>query len=62
MLQVETKTIGERVFKHTYSDARFYIRKKGTNELYAEAYDLIESTFEYEETDIEMEEDSIQEN
>lgn len=62
MLQVETKMIGERFFKRTYSDAGFCIRKKGTNEFYAEAYDLPESTFEYEETDREIGEDLVQEN
>ena len=39
-------------FKKTYSDENFLIRKIGTNEIYSEAYDLLTSEYEYEETDI----------
>lgn len=39
-------------FIHTYSDSNFMIKKIGTDELYLEAYDVI--NFEYEETDIEI--------
>ena len=38
-------------FKKTYSDENFLIRKIGTNEIYSEAYDLLSSNYEYEETD-----------
>lgn len=36
-----------------YSDSNFLIKKVGTEELYAEAYDV--QNFEYEETDIPIE-------
>jgi hypothetical protein len=39
-------------FIHTYSDSNLMIKKVGTEEVYSEAYDILE--FEYEETDIEI--------
>lgn len=42
-------------FIRRYSDAGMYIRKVGTEELYDTAIDLIDSPFEYEETDIPIE-------
>ena len=44
-------------FIHTYSDSNLMIRKVGTNEVYSEAYDVLE--FEYVETDIEIEETEL---
>ena len=41
----------EEKYKRTYSDEDYYIRKVGTDEIYAEAIDLKEATYEYEETD-----------
>lgn len=41
--------------KRTYSDKDVYIKKVGTDEIYMEAIDLLNSTFEYEETDVEIE-------
>ena len=38
-------------FKKTTSDSGYKIRKVGTNEVYDEAYDLLTSEYEYEETD-----------
>lgn len=38
-------------FKKTYSDENFLIRKIGTDEIYSDAYDLLTSNYEYEETD-----------
>ena len=38
-------------FVKTYSDAEFYIKKKGTDEVYVEAIDLPTSNFEYVETE-----------
>ena len=39
-------------FKKTASDSGYKIRKVGTDEIYDEAYDLLTSEYEYEETDI----------
>ena len=39
-------------FKKTTSDSGLKIRKVGTDEVYDEAYDLLTSEYEYEETDI----------
>ena len=38
-------------FRKTYSDAHYKIRKVGTDEVYGEAVDPIDSDREYEETD-----------
>ena len=40
-------------FIHTFSDQNKMIRKIGTDEIYYEAFDVLE--LEYEETDIEIE-------
>lgn len=42
-------------FKRTFSDENCYIQKVGTNEIYTEAIDILD--FEYEETDIPVEEE-----
>lgn len=52
MIQVESITLHGNVFKRTYSDLGFMIRKIGTDELYSEAIDLLDASYEYEETDI----------
>jgi len=44
-------------FKKTTSDSGYKIRKVGTDEVYDEAYDLLTSNYEYEETDIEIEQE-----
>lgn len=49
-----TEEYGE-LFKRTYSDEGYYIRKVGTNEIYADAIDLKTSSYEYEETDEKIE-------
>lgn len=45
-----TRRDGAKLFK-SYSDADKYIRKVGTEEVYAEAIDVENAGFEYEETD-----------
>lgn len=50
MLTTESVTIGNRQFKKTVSDT-YLIRKVGTDEVYSEAYDLLEKDYEYEETE-----------
>ena len=56
-----TRTDGVNLFK-TYSDEEYKIRKIGTNEIYAEAIDVEDAPFEYEETNekIEKENDSLE--
>lgn len=51
---VKTEILNERL-KRTYSDSGKVIKKVGTEEFYSDAIDLITSTFEYEETDIDIE-------
>lgn len=51
---IKTEILNERL-KRTYSDSGKVIKKVGTEEFYSEAVDLITSTFEYEETDIDIE-------
>ena len=51
MIIQEIVTINDKQFKHTFSDANYYIQKEGTEEIYAEAFDTLTSTFSYVETD-----------
>lgn len=55
MITTEIVVINNKQFKKTYSDNNKYIKKAGTEKLYSEAIDLIDSTFEYVETDIDIE-------
>lgn len=48
----------DETLKRTYSDSNKKIQKTGTEEFYSEAVDLITSTFEYEETNIEIEQEA----
>lgn len=51
MIIQEIVTINDKQFKHTFSDANYYIQKEGTEEIYAEAFDTPTSAFTYVETD-----------
>ena len=51
MIITETITINGKQFTKNYSDAGFYIQKVGTNEIYSEAVDPIDSGRTYIETD-----------
>ena len=51
MIIQEIITIDDKQFKHTFSDANYYIQKEGTEEVYVEAFDVIDSTVTYVETD-----------
>ena len=53
--------IGNDLVK-TYSDKGVMIRKIGTDEIYSEAIDPKKFNREYEETDIQIEQDMIDEN
>ena len=46
----KTKKDGVKLYK-TYSDEGYMIKKVGTDELYEEAIDVEDATYEYEETD-----------
>lgn len=59
MIVVETIEINEKPYKKSFSDSGFKIRKKGTNEIYDEAIDVLD--FEYEETDEPIEEVKVEE-
>jgi hypothetical protein len=61
MLITETVELGGRTFRRNYSDVNKIIHKIGTDELYCEAYDLPEKDFIYEETDIEIETEAVEE-
>ena len=50
MITIEIITINGIEFRRTVSDT-YTIRKIGTNEAYGEAIDLLDSPWEYEETD-----------
>lgn len=54
MIIKEIIELNGNIFTHTYSDERKLIRKIGTEEIYSEAYDVLE--FEYEETNELIEE------
>lgn len=50
MIVQEIVTINDKQFKHTFSDANYYIQKEGTEEIYAEAFDIPASASTYIET------------
>ena len=51
MIVTENVRFGRREFKRTYSDEDYLIRKIGTDEIYSEAVDVLNSSYEYEETE-----------
>ena len=50
MVEPKPVTIDGKEYKR-YADSTYKIRKVGTDEIYDEAYDLLTSEYEYEETD-----------
>lgn len=56
MIITETVILNGKNFKHSYSDENFYIQKEGTDKIYEEAYDIIDSDYTYFETDKKIEE------
>lgn len=58
MIKVENVTINNREFKRTFSDTGHMIRKVGTEEVYAEAVDVLSASWQYEETDELIEKES----
>lgn len=59
MIVTETINIRGKDYKHTYSDEGYMIRKIGTDEVYSDAVDDINSTWTYEETDEKIEPDEV---
>ena len=57
MIVIETIKINDKEYKKTYSDSGYLIRKVGTDEIYEEAIDLLETVVTYEETDIIIEDE-----
>ena len=55
MIITETITINGKEFTRNYSDAGYMIQKVGTEEIYSEAVDPINSGRTYVETDILIE-------
>ena len=51
MIVTDNVRFGRREFKRTYSDEDYLIRKIGTDEIYSEAVDVLNSSYEYEETE-----------
>ena len=57
-----TRKDGVKLFR-TYSDQYLKIKKVGTDEVYSEAIDIENAGFEYEETEIHIQDDTdIKEN
>jgi hypothetical protein len=53
MIVVEKDNLNGREFTHTYSDKGMMIQKVGTDEIYSDAYDVLD--FEYVESEIPIE-------
>lgn len=51
MIVTENVRFGRREFKRTYSSEDYLIRKIGTDEIYSEAIDVLDSIYKYEETE-----------
>ena len=56
MIKKENLIINGHSFVKTYSTNGFKIRKFGTDEIYDEAIDVVNAPYEYEETDMPIEE------
>ena len=54
MVITEKAEIGDMHFRKTYSDQHLIIKKIGTDELYEEAYDVLDSSYSYEEIEEPM--------
>ena len=56
MIKQETIDIGGTEFRRTYSDEGVKVQKVGTDERYADAIDVLDSPYQYIETDEPVEE------
>lgn len=50
MIITERSHIGSHYYKHTYSDAGFFILQNETDTEYREAYDILSSNYTYTES------------
>ena len=57
MTVTEKAEINGKMFAHTYSDRKLMIRRDGTDEIYLEAYDVLNFTYEETDTQIDAPED-----
>lgn len=57
MITTEKVQLNGKEFTLTKSDAGFMVRKVGTNEVYSEAYDVLD--YQYEETNEKIEEPAV---
>ena len=55
MIVTEIVKFGQKEFRRTYSDKGLVIQKVGTEERYSEAIDILDSDFEYVETNEKVE-------
>ena len=55
----KTREDGVELYR-SYSDSNLLIRKVGTEEIYSEAIDISTAPYEYEETDMPIEEEVIE--
>lgn len=55
MISQEIIEMGGKKYKRTYSSENYYIKKIGTNEIYADAVDLLGTNYNYEETEQKIE-------
>lgn len=55
MVKTEIVKFGPKEFRRTYSDKGLVIQKVGTEEKYSEAIDILDSDFEYVETNEKVE-------
>ena len=59
MIVQEIITLHNQQFKHTYSSENKYIKQLETDAIYTEAYDTLNRTFNYIETDRTVEIENI---
>ena len=57
MIKQEEREFNGKMFKYTYSTDGYRLRKVGTDEIYDDVYDILESNYEYEETEEKVEVD-----
>lgn len=57
MILQEVVEIDGKKYKRTYSSENYYIKKIGTNEIYADAVDLLIVNYTYKETEQKSEDE-----
>lgn len=59
MIAQDKVTIGNKEFIYTHSTDGYFIKQLETGDLYAEAYDLVDSIKHYEETDKKIDDEEL---